>query len=328
VSASTRDAIQLGRCWAHPRDGPGAVGGRDRKGDRSGVRFGTGRHPVPDRPGSRRQSPLPGGPASLALRGWRRGARRGGPDQRCAGLPATIRPEPTPRVDGDSAAIGARSWREPARAKGIPARAGPRAPTPESPGTLPGRGWADPYLTNAPWPWADSTRPSLRSSANALRTVVRVVPNRSASVCSLGSRSPGDSRRAKISSRRVARHVLQPPQRSGRLRFVVHGHDHDVLADRERHWNQVRHAANPHCSQTSDPRRSHPGTALLRVQSHSVSVPQATADSDIGAFPGRSGWCAQSRSTTWSTQAVSASTSSGSTAGNIPTRSWLRPSRR
>ena len=34
----------------------------------------------------------------------------------------------------------------------------------------------------------------------------------------------------------------------------------------------------------------------------------------------------RSRSTTWSMQAVSASTSSGSTAGNMPTRSWLRPS--
>ena len=37
---------------------------------------------------------------------------------------------------------------------------------------------------------------------------------------------------------------------------------------------------------------------------------------------------AQSRSTTWSTQAVSASTSAGSIAGNIATRSWLRPSLR
>ena len=36
----------------------------------------------------------------------------------------------------------------------------------------------------------------------------------------------------------------------------------------------------------------------------------------------------QIRSTTWSTQAVSASTSDGSTAGNIATRSWLRPSLR
>ena len=34
------------------------------------------------------------------------------------------------------------------------------------------------------------------------------------------------------------------------------------------------------------------------------------------------------RSTTWSMQAVSADTSSGSTAGNMPTRSWLRPSLR
>ena len=37
---------------------------------------------------------------------------------------------------------------------------------------------------------------------------------------------------------------------------------------------------------------------------------------------------AQRRSTTWSTQAVSASTSAGSMAGNIATRSWLRPSLR
>ena len=36
----------------------------------------------------------------------------------------------------------------------------------------------------------------------------------------------------------------------------------------------------------------------------------------------------QRRSTTWSTQAVSASTSAGSIAGNIATRSWLRPSLR
>src|SRR5258708_4618182 len=36
----------------------------------------------------------------------------------------------------------------------------------------------------------------------------------------------------------------------------------------------------------------------------------------------------QSRSTTQSTHWVSALTSSGSTAGNIPTRSWLRPSLR
>src|SRR5262249_39062043 len=36
----------------------------------------------------------------------------------------------------------------------------------------------------------------------------------------------------------------------------------------------------------------------------------------------------QRRSTTWSTQAVSASTSSGSTEGNIAMRSWLRPSLR
>src|SRR3954454_11865192 len=36
----------------------------------------------------------------------------------------------------------------------------------------------------------------------------------------------------------------------------------------------------------------------------------------------------QRRSTTWSTQAVSASTSVGSIAGNIATRSWLRPSLR
>src|SRR4051812_44353428 len=36
----------------------------------------------------------------------------------------------------------------------------------------------------------------------------------------------------------------------------------------------------------------------------------------------------QRRSTTWSTQAVSASTSAGSIAGNIAPRSWLRPSLR
>ena len=36
----------------------------------------------------------------------------------------------------------------------------------------------------------------------------------------------------------------------------------------------------------------------------------------------------QRRSATWSMQAVSALTSSGSTAGNMPTRSWLRPSLR
>ena len=41
-----------------------------------------------------------------------------------------------------------------------------------------------------------------------------------------------------------------------------------------------------------------------------------------------SGRSAQRRPTTWSMQAVSALTSSGSTAGNMPTRSWLRPSLR
>lgn len=35
-----------------------------------------------------------------------------------------------------------------------------------------------------------------------------------------------------------------------------------------------------------------------------------------------------SAATTWSMQAHSAATSSGSTAGNMPTRTWLRPSLR
>ena len=75
-------------------------------------------------------------------------------------------------------------------------------------------------------------------------------------------------------------------------------------------------------------KRPQPGTPLVRL-------PRGVPHPHDRGLPGPLRRClagalrpAQSRSTTWSTQAVSASTSLGSIAGNIATRSWLRPSLR
>ncbi len=64
------------------------------------------------------------------------------------------------------------------------------------------------------------------------------------------------------------------------------------------------------------------GLALLLTGDPAVGWKLTRALLTVGAHR------AQSRSTTQSMQPVSASTSSGSTAGNIATRSWLRPSLR